>query len=129
MAGKSSAAGKHAGGNQATGPRAVHALNTEAASAAVLDRIIHERLRLAIVSALSVNESLTFKELKTILSTTDGNLSVHSRKLEDAGYIACEKKFAGRLPRTEYRLTEKGREELETYLTHMEALIRATRQQ
>ena len=99
------------------------------AGARALDRIIHERLRLGIVSALSVNESLTFKELKNILSTTDGNLSVHSRKLEDAGYISCEKKFEGRLPRSEYRLTERGRAALEDYLTHMEALIRATRQQ
>jgi len=92
-----------------------------------LDRIIHERLRLGIVSALSVNESLTFRELKKILNTTDGNLSVHARKLEEAGYIACEKKFEGRLPRTEYKLTEKGRTALASYLTHMEALIRAMR--
>ena len=99
------------------------------AGARSLDRIIHERLRLGIVSALSVNESLTFKDLKKILSTTDGNLSVHSRKLEDTGYISCEKKFEGRLPRSEYRLTEKGRAALENYLTHMEALIRATRHQ
>ena len=99
------------------------------AGARSLDRIIHERLRLGIVSALSVNESLTFKDLKKILSTTDGNLSVHSRKLEDTGYISCEKKFEGRLPRSEYRLTEKGRAALENYLTHMEELIRATRQQ
>ncbi len=98
------------------------------AGARSLDRIIHERLRLGIVSALSVNESLTFKELKKILSTTDGNLSVHSRKLEDAGYLSCQKKFEGRLPRSEYRLTEQGRAALENYLTHMEALIRATRQ-
>lgn len=99
------------------------------AGARSLDRIIHERLRLGIVSALSVNESLTFKELKKILNTTDGNLSVHSRKLEDAGYLSCQKKFEGRLPRSEYRLTERGRAALEDYLTHMEALIRATRQQ
>ena len=99
------------------------------AGARTLDRIIHERLRLGIVSALSVNESLTFTELKKILSTTDGNLSVHSRKLEDAGYVVCEKRFEGRLPRTEYRLSERGRAALEAYLTHMEALIRATRQQ
>jgi DNA-binding MarR family transcriptional regulator len=83
---------------------------------------------LGIVSALSVNESLTFRELKKILDTTDGNLSVHARKLEEAGYIGCEKKFEGRLPRTEYRLTDSGRSALENYLTHMEALIRATRQ-
>ena len=92
-----------------------------------LDPLIHERLRLGIVSALSVNDKLTFRELKTILNTTDGNLSVHARKIEDAGYIACEKSFEGRLPRTEYRLTKKGRAALETYLTHMEALIKATR--
>ncbi len=96
-------------------------------SAVALDRIIHERLRLAIVSALSVNSILTFAELKKLLATTDGNLSVHSRKLEDAGYIAVAKKFEGRVPRTEYSLTATGRAALERYLTHMEALIRATR--
>lgn len=95
--------------------------------ACTLDRLIHERLRLGIISALSVNDTLTFGELKTILSTTDGNLSVHARKMEDAGYIACDKKFEGRLPRTEFRLTKKGRAALEGYLTHMESLIRATR--
>ena len=98
------------------------------AGARALDRIIHERLRLGIVSALSVNETLTFRELKKILDTTDGNLSVHARKLEEAGYIGCEKKFEGRLPRTEYKLTDTGRTALEKYLMHMEALIRATRQ-
>ncbi len=97
------------------------------AGACSLDRIIHERLRLGIVSALSVNETLTFNELKKILGTTDGNLSVHARRLEDAGYVECEKKFEGRLPRTEYRLTAAGRAALEKYLAHMEALIRATR--
>jgi DNA-binding HxlR family transcriptional regulator len=104
------------------GPTVVAGAGTRA-----LDRIIHERLRLGIVSALSVNETLTFRELKKILDTTDGNLSVHARKLEEAGYIGCQKKFEGRLPRTEYRLTEIGRTALESYLTHMEALIRATR--
>ncbi|MEP6714365.1 MAG: transcriptional regulator [Terriglobia bacterium] len=99
------------------------------AGARSLDRIIHERLRLGIVSALSVNAILTFRELKGILATTDGNLSVHARKLEEAGYVSCEKKFEGRLPRSEYRLTEKGRAALNDYLTHMEALIRATRRQ
>ena len=93
-----------------------------------LDRVIHERLRLGIVSALAVNETLTFKDLKAILATTDGNLSVHARKLEEAGYVSCEKKFEGRMPRTEYRLTEHGRAVLEKYLTHMEALIQGTRQ-
>lgn len=92
-----------------------------------LDRIIHERLRLGIVSALAVNESLSFNDLKKLMNTTDGNLSVHARKLEEAGYIVCTKFFEGRLPKTEYRLTETGRAALERYLNHMEALIRATR--
>ena len=92
-----------------------------------LDRIIHERVRLAIVSALAVNDALTFNELKELLGTTDGNLSVHARKLEDAGYILCTKRFDGRVPRTEYRLAGAGRRALEKYLSHMEALIRATR--
>jgi DNA-binding HxlR family transcriptional regulator len=90
-----------------------------------LDRLIHERLRLGIVSALAVNRSLTFNELKAMLKTTDGNLSVHARKLEDASYVACEKSFDGRLPRTEYRLTAAGRRALEKYLAHMEAIIKA----
>lgn len=93
-----------------------------------LDRLIHERIRLGIVSALAVNRSLTFNELKALLKTTDGNLSVHARKLEEADYIACTKSFAGRLPKTEYRLTSAGRRALERYLNHMEALIRATRE-
>lgn len=92
-----------------------------------LDRLIHERVRLAIVSALAVRESLTFNELKTLLKTSDGNLSVHARKLEDAEYVVCTKSFEGRVPRTEYRLTALGRRALERYLDHMEALIRATR--
>ena len=93
-----------------------------------LDRLIHERLRLGILSALAVNESLTFNELKKLLETTDGNLSVHARKLEDAHYITCTKSFEGRLPRTEYRLTAGGRRALERYLDHMEALIQAMRE-
>jgi DNA-binding transcriptional ArsR family regulator len=92
-----------------------------------LDRLIHERMRLAIVSALAVNASLTFNELKRLLDTTDGNLSVHARKLEDAGYVVCTKSFEGRVPRTEYRLSAIGRRALERYLDHMEALIHATR--
>jgi DNA-binding HxlR family transcriptional regulator len=92
-----------------------------------LDRLIHERIRLGIVSALAVNRSLTFNELKALLKTTDGNLSVHARKLEEASYIVCTKSFDGRLPKTEYRLTAAGRRALERYLDHMEALIRATR--
>ncbi len=93
-----------------------------------LDRLIHERVRLGIVSALAVNRSLTFNELKASLKTTDGNLSVHARKLEEADYIVCTKSFDGRLPKTEYRLTAAGRRALERYLNHMEALIRATRE-
>jgi DNA-binding HxlR family transcriptional regulator len=93
-----------------------------------LDRLIHERVRLGIVSALAVNRSLTFNELKAMLKTTDGNLSVHARKLEEADYIVCTKSFDGRLPKTEYRLTAAGRRALEKYLDHMEALIRATRE-
>jgi DNA-binding HxlR family transcriptional regulator len=93
-----------------------------------LDRLIHERVRLGIVSALAVNRSLTFNELKAMLKTTDGNLSVHARRLEEADYIVCTKSFEGRLPKTEYRLTAAGRKALERYLNHMEALIRATRE-
>jgi DNA-binding HxlR family transcriptional regulator len=93
-----------------------------------LDRLIHERLRLGIVSALAVNERMTFNELKAVLKTTDGNLSVHARKLEEAKYVACEKYFDGRTPKTEYRLTGDGRRALERYLSHMEAIIRKTRE-
>jgi DNA-binding HxlR family transcriptional regulator len=93
-----------------------------------LDRLIHERVRLGIVSALAVNDSLSFNELKALLKTTDGNLSVHARKLEDASYVTCTKSFEGRIPKTEYRLTGAGRRALEQYLDHMEALIRVTRQ-
>ena len=93
-----------------------------------LDRLIHERMRLGIVSALAANQSLTFNELKKLLETTDGNLSVHARKLEEANYVACTKSFEGRMPKTEYRLTEAGRRALEKYLNHMEALIHAMRE-
>ena len=96
--------------------------------AADLDRLIHEPIRLGIVSALAVNETMTFNQLKDLLKTTDGNLSVHARKLEEGQYVACEKYFEGRVPRTEYRLTAAGRRALETYLDHMEALIRVTRE-
>ena len=95
--------------------------------ALALDRLIHERMRLGIVSALAVNHSLSFNELKRLLDTTDGNLSVHARKLEEANYIVCTKSFAGRMPRTEYRLSSVGRRALERYLDHMEALIHSTR--
>lgn len=100
---------------------------TSSGAAQNLDRIIHERMRLGIVSALAVNDTLSFNDLKTLMGTTDGNLSVHARKLEDAGYIACKKSFEGRMPRTEYRLTQSGRKALERYLSHMEAIIRTTR--
>ncbi len=103
-------------------------LSAHPADAADLDRLIHERTRLAIVSALAVNAALTFNELKRLLRVTDGNLSVHARKLEDAGYVTCAKSFAARVPRTEFRLTPSGRRALEKYLNHMEALIRATRE-
>ena len=92
-----------------------------------LERLIHERLRLGIISALAANASLTFNDLKELLHTTDGNLSVHARKLEEAGYIICEKSFEGRMPKTEYKLSTSGRRALENYIGHMEALIHQTR--
>ena len=100
---------------------------TEDDNLAGLDRLIHERLRLGIVSALAVNDSLTFNELKDLMKTTDGNLSVHARKLEEAGYVICAKYFDGRIPKTSYKLTDTGRVALETYLDHMEALIQTMR--
>jgi len=118
---KSNALRREKAGPQSVGGR-------QAASASDLDRLIHERMRLGIVSALAVNESLTFNDLKKLLNTTDGNISVHARKLEDAQYIACAKSFEGRMPKTEYRLTAAGRRALERYLDHMESLIRATRE-
>jgi len=110
-----------------TGLQPVHG-RAPAETPLALDRLIHERLRLGILSALAVNESLTFGDLKTLLETTDGNLSVHARKLEEAEYIACKKSFEGRVPKTEYAITPKGRRALERYLDHMEALIKATRE-
>jgi DNA-binding MarR family transcriptional regulator len=97
------------------------------AGAPELDRLIHERVRLGIVSALAVNESLAFNELKDMLALTDGNLSVHARKLEEAGYVVCTKTFEGRVPRTEFSLSDEGRRALEAYLNHMEAIIQAVR--
>ena len=97
------------------------------AAALELDRLIHERVRLGIVSALAGSERLTFNELKALLETSDGNLSVHARKLEDAGYVTCEKSFAGRLPRSEYHLTDVGRRALERYLDHLDSLLAAAR--
>ena len=99
------------------------------ADAKGLDRLIYERVRLGIMSALSVNRSLSFTELKTLLKTSDGNLSTHARKLEDAGYLTCHKRFAGRVPKTEYRLSAKGAKVFERYLDHMEALIRVMRRE
>jgi len=123
MADKSNAARKERG----TKPLPALARGN-APAAADLDRLVHERLRLGILSALSVSESLSFSEIKKLLETTDGNLSVHARKLEEAGYIACTKGFEGRVPRTEYRLTAAGRRALDRYLDHMEALIQAMRE-
>jgi len=109
--------------------RELREVRTRAAeSAPALDRLIHERMRLGIVSALAVNQSMTFNDLKDLLKTTDGNISVHTRKLEEAQYLTCTKSFDGRIPKTEYRLTASGRRALERYLDHMEALIRATRE-
>jgi DNA-binding HxlR family transcriptional regulator len=113
-----------AGASRPTEPAASRA---KAPPVGDLDRLIHERLRLAIVSALAVNDALTFNELKGLLQTTDGNLSVHARRLEEAGYVLCVKGYEGRVPRTEYRLSAAGRRALERYLSHMEALIDATR--
>jgi DNA-binding MarR family transcriptional regulator len=110
-------------------PRATTPAPAEAiGGAAELDRLIHERVRLGIVSALAVNPALTFNELKSLLKTTDGNLSVHARKLEEAEYVRCIKSFDGRVPRTEYQLTAQGRHALERYLDEMEGIIRATRE-
>lgn len=108
-------------------PSALRSVQGAASEALELDRIIHERMRLAIVSALAANATLSFNELKQLLDTTDGNLSVHARKLEDAGYVRCTKRFEGRTPRSDYELTGSGRQALQRYLAHMEALIRATR--
>ena len=124
MAGKQNTARKERERKPETPVAAVSA----AVGAPKLDRLIHERLRLGILSALSVNESLTFNELKRLLETTDGNLSVHARKLEEAGYVSCTKSFEGRMPRSDYKLTAGGRRALERYLDHMEALIQAMRE-
>ena len=102
-------------------------MSREAGKAPELDNLIHEKMRLGIVSALAANEILTFRELKELLHTTDGNISVHTRRLEEAAYIECTKSFEGRIPKTRYRLTTEGRRALERYLDHMEALIRAAR--
>jgi DNA-binding HxlR family transcriptional regulator len=125
MAGKSAAVRAE---REESGKRAALRARSAEASASNLDRLIHERTRLAIISALAVNSSLAFNELKQLVRATDGNLSVHARKLEEAGYLTCTKSFAGRLPKTEYRISAAGRRALEKYLNHMEALIQATRE-
>ena len=125
----SNATGAGTGANAvAAKRRPAAAARAESQSAVELDRVIHERVRLAIVSALAGAPALTFNELKALLEITDGNLSVHARKLEEAGFVACDKTFVDRVPRTEYRLTGAGRKALDAYLQHMEALIRATRE-
>lgn len=111
-------------GDRLSEARKLTAVTGDPALPIALDRLIHERLRLAIVSALAVHDALTFTDLRTLLDTSDGNVSVHARKLEDAGYVTCTKTFDGRVPRTEYRLTGEGRQALERYLSHMEALIK-----
>ena len=115
--------------DRAPAPRPLRGVRGGAAHehAPALDALIHHRLRLGILSALAATDSLTFNELKSILKTTDGNLSVHARKLEEAAYVTCTKRFEDRRPRTEYRLASAGRQALQRYLAHMEALIRATR--
>jgi DNA-binding MarR family transcriptional regulator len=123
----SSAAARRAERAARATPSGLRAYKHDDAGAPGLDRIIHEPIRLGMVSALAVNERLTFNELKQLLHTSDGNVSVHARKLEDAGYLACTKSFDGRVPRTDYKLTAAGRKALEKYLTHMEGLIQAAR--
>jgi DNA-binding transcriptional ArsR family regulator len=128
MAAKSGAYRSGEGEREERPKRSTATAHVAESSATNLDRLIHERTRLAIVSALAVNKSLTFSELKQLLRATDGNLSVHARKLEDAGYVSCSKSFDGRMPKTEYALSAAGRRALEKYLSHMEALIHATRE-
>ena len=123
----SSAAARRAERGARATPSGLRAHKGDESMAPALDKIIHERIRLGIVSALAVNERLTYNELKQLLHTSDGNVSVHARKLEDAGYLACTKSFDGRVPKTDYKLTAAGRKALERYLSHMEALILATR--
>ena len=120
---------RSSGGSTSEGPaRELASVKGDAAAEPLkLERLIHGRMRLAIVSALAVNDTLTFTELRSMLAATDGNLSVHARKLEDAGYVECKKSFQDRTPRTEYRLTPDGRHALDRYLEHMGAVIRHTR--
>jgi len=124
VAKRSSAAAAAKTARPASAGAELRVVDGDASAPLALDRVIHERVRLAIVSTLAVHEMLTFNELKAMLEATDGNLSVHARKLEEAGYVACKKGYDGRVPRTEYRITAAGRKALERYLSHMEALIR-----
>ena len=127
MAARQGALPKARGDARPTALAGVRGQHSQAADPLELDRLIHERVRLGIVSARAVNGSLTFTDLKELLGATDGNLSAHARRLEDAGYVRCQKSFEGRMPRTEYELTKLGRRELQLYLDHMEAIISATR--
>ena len=127
MAARQGALPKDGPDSRSTALAGVRGQHAQAADPLELDRLIHERVRLGIVSALAVNGSLTFTDLKELLGATDGNLSAHARRLEDAGYVTCRKSFEGRMPRTEYELTKVGRRELQLYLDHMEAIIRTTR--
>jgi DNA-binding HxlR family transcriptional regulator len=128
MAGKQQPAHPERSGNVRRVPEAPRSAHRPSATLPDFDPLIHERMRLGILSALAVNDSLTFNDLKHALNTTDGNLSVHARKLEDAQYVRCDKSFDGRTPRTTYQLTTSGKKALERYLDHMESLIRMTRE-
>ncbi len=123
----SAAAKKDLGQKVREKPRAIETEKAPKSFSNELDKVIHERMRLGITSALAANKKLSFNELKKLLNTTDGNISVHARKLEDAGYLKCLKSFKGRVPLTEYKITKKGRNALEKYLDHMEALIAAVK--
>ncbi len=125
MASKNSALKQISSVNEITKPQALKIEKAAETVSSDLDKIIHERMRLGIISALAANETLSFTDLKNLLNTTDGNISVHARKLEDAGYLECLKSFNGRVPLTEYKITNDGREALNRYLNHMEALINA----
>ena len=125
MARKNLAIAKENQSEEAKKPQTLKIAETAETVSTELDKIIHERMRLGIISALAANKSLSFTDLKNLLNTTDGNISVHARKLEDAGYLSCEKSFNGRVPLTEYRITSEGKRALERYLNHMEALISA----
>lgn len=125
MATKNLALKKDSSEGETSKPQALRLEKAAGNVSSELDKVIHERMRLGIISALVANETLSFTDLKNLLDTTDGNISVHARKLEDAGYLTCEKSFNGRVPLTEYRITDDGREALSRYLNHMEALINA----